>query len=154
MKNKKRTVILFVSIIAFAAIIGLFALKSLSDYSMVLKLNWNVALPTNSHYSEIYNQDSGASFHGDGIRYHIFAYRDGEPVSKMFEWQSEEKNTNYRSSYSGAVDEWLNQIDVPSKERPNYAECVYWYQSHSDNSEIVILWDEGQGKLYVVESLL
>lgn len=142
-------------IIFLIVVIGIiFTWKSFEDYSKTLKANWNIELPSDSHYFEIYSQDSGASFHGDGIRYHIFAYKENEPISKMFEWQSEEHKTNCYSSYSEAANEWLNEIDIPSEERPNYTNCLYWYQSQDDNSEIIILWDKKQDRLYLVESFL
>ena len=125
-----------------------------SDYARVLKANWDFSLPASSSYQEIYSQDSEASFHGDGIRYHIFSYKEPEEISKMFLWQTTEQKTIYYTSYSEAANEWLNEISVPFKDRPNYGECSYWYQAQDDNSEIIIFWDKNQYRLYIVESLL
>ena len=147
---------LSISIGIFAIIIigAVFAWNSFSDYSRVLKANWDFALPSDSHYSEIYSQDSGTSFHGDGIRYHIFSYKENEPVEGMFLWQLTEQRTKFYNSYAEAADEWLDTINVPAAERPNYTECIYWYQSQEDGSEIIVFWDKDQNKLYIAESFL
>lgn len=125
-----------------------------SDYSNVLKINWGFSLPRESHYLNTYSHSSGASFTGDGIRYHVFSCENIDPIDKMFAWQLTEQETNYYSSYSTAVDEWLDKINVPPRDRPDYGDCSYWYQSQDDGSEIIIFWDIDQGKLYVVESFL
>ena len=73
----------------------------------------------------------------------------------MFTWQSKEgKAIHSDYSYSEAVNEWLNQIDVPLEVRPNYSECLYWYDSQDDSSEIIILWDKHKSSLYIVESFI
>lgn len=41
-------------------------------YTEIININWSIKLPNS--YKEIYSIDSGASFHGDGERYHIFEY--------------------------------------------------------------------------------
>lgn len=153
-KKNKIITALSVGVVLCAIIVGaLFTWKSLSDYSRVLKTNWDITLPQGSRYSEIYGK-SADSFHGDGIRYHVFTYKNAEPIDQMFVWQTEEQKTNYCDSYSEAVNKWLNELSIPAKERPNYAECVYWYQSKNDGSEIIILWDKSQDRLYIVESFL
>ena len=125
-----------------------------SDYSNVLKINWGFSLPQEARYSDVYSQTSGASFNGDGIRYHVFSCENINPINEMFEWQLTERDTIYYDSYSAATDDCLNKINVPTKERPDYAKCTYWYQSQNDNSEIILFLNKEQGKLYVVESFL
>lgn len=153
-KKNKIITALSVGAVLLAIIIGAsFTLKSLTDYSRVLKANWDFTLPQGSRYSEIYSKSDEGS-HGDGKRYHIFTYKDDGPIAQMFGWLSEEQKTNYCGSYSEAVDEWLNELNIPPKERPNYAECLYWYQTKNDSSEIIILWDKGQDRLYIAESII
>lgn len=55
---------------------------------------------------------------------------------------------------TNAVKEWLDSITVPAELSPNYSECLYFYRSKDDNSEIIILWDTGNKSLHVVESFL
>ena len=72
----------------------------------------------------------------------------------MLEWKSDEKDTIFYGNYSNTVNVWLDTIDVPSEYRPDYSECMFWYDSQDDNSEIIILWDKENSYLYVVESFL
>lgn len=150
MKKKKIITTLLIGIVILATI----AWNKFSDYSIILKMNWNFELPSDSHYSEIYSRDSGPSFHGDGIRYHIFSYKEKEPINDIFTWQSTEQKTKCYNSYSEATNQWLNQINVPTEKRPNYTECVYWHQLQDDNSEIIIFWDKTQSKLYIAEEFI
>lgn len=134
--------------ILLAVIAATLALWGKSDYNSVLQANWDISLPSAAKYDLIYTKDSGASFHGDGERFHIFTYLNQSPIEEMFQWKAEE---DY-SSYLDAVDEWLDSIEVPSEHRPNYADCLYWHNKKSDGSEIIILWDHQQELIYVAES--
>lgn len=125
-----------------------------TDYSDTLSLNWGLSLPEAAHYSEIYSKSSDAGFHGDGVRYHIFSYNEENTVDDMLFWQSEERETEYCDCYSNAVDGWLDEIDVPPEERPNYNKCLYWYKAQEDGSEIIILWDKNKSVLYIAESFI
>lgn len=155
MKSKKRKIlsIVLVIIIVVSAIM-FFMWKHLTNYNTTLEVNWEISIPSKASYSEIYSKDSGPSFHGDGIRYHIFSYKDHSYVKEMLEWKSDEKDTIYYDNYSNTVNVWLDTIDVPSEYRPDYSECMFWYDSQDDNSEIIILWDKENSYLYVVESFL
>ncbi len=155
MKSKKRNIlsIVLVIIIVLSAIM-FFMWKHLTNYNTILEANWEISIPSKASYSEIYSKDSGPSFHGDGIRYHIFLYKDHSYVEEMLEWESDEKDTIFYGNYSNTVNVWLDTIDVPSEYRPDYSECMFWYNSQDDNSEIIILWDKENSHLYVVESFL
>lgn len=156
MKHKKMFVSILVCIITIAAIAAGAAMtwNHLSDYSRVLKANWDFSLPSQAHCQEVYHQNDEPSFHGDGIRYHVFSYQDAKPIEEMFSWQTAQEPTKYSDSYSSAAEKWLSDIAVPSQERPNYAECVYWYQCQDDNSEIIVFWDKDSGRIYIAESFL
>ena len=60
-------------------------------YSRVLQANWGVALPAEALLTEEHEQDSGASFHGDGIRYHVYSYADADPIRTMLLWVHADK---------------------------------------------------------------
>lgn len=156
MKHKKILITILVCIITVAAIVAGAAMtwNHWSDYSWVLKANWDFSLPPQAHCQEVYRQNDEPSFHGDGIRYHVFSYRDAKPIEELFSWQSAEKSTIYSDSYSSATEKWLNDIAVPSQERPNYAQCVYWYQRQDDSSEIIVFWDKSSSRIYIAESFL
>ena len=84
--KKKTIIIVIISIfLLIAAISFIKQIKSGTSYLNTIKLNWNISLPNNC--KEIYHVDSGASFHGDGERYHVFRY-DADitldaPISKL-----------------------------------------------------------------------
>lgn len=121
-----------------------------NDCWTAIKINWKISMPYMSLYREIYHKDSGPSFFGDGTRYHVYSYKNNKYIEKMFEWQTEEKATEIRSSYSEFIIEELDRIEVPENERPEYSKCKYWYKKDLDD-EIVICWDEYENKLYVIE---
>ena len=152
--NKKRIILSIVLIIIVLGSAMFFVWKHLADYNTALKANWEISLPSKAHYSEIYSKDSGPSFLGDGFRYHIFSYKDHAYVGEMFEWESDERETIFNGNYSDTVNVWLDTIEVPAEYRPDYSECLFWYNSQNDNSEIIILWDKGNSTIYVAESFL
>lgn len=156
MKNKKIAVLLLLILVILAVFfIGAIHIwNEFSDYSSCMQANWGFSLPADAHCSQVYQKDEGPSFHGDGIRYHIFSVKEAQAIEEMLVWQSEEGFTRYDGSYAEAANKWLNKIDVPSEERPNYTECAYWYETKDDNSEIILFWDKTQCKLYIVEFFL
>ena len=150
--NKKKIIVVFIIIIIFS-LLGIIIYNNLSNYSNVLKVNWNIELPKNL-VKEIYSANSDSSFHGDGIRYHIFSYKNENKIEELFNWSIEEKETIFYSSYSESVNNWLNEIKVSKENYPNYSNCKYWYNKQDDNSEIIIIWDSNKDRLYIVESFL
>ena len=96
-------------ILGFAAFMGW---RVLSDYSRALNANWGFQVPWQSKYLEIYKTDSGPSFHGDGLRYHVYSYKYEDFIDLMFAWSPVEWETNYYDSYSEAVTAWLNDLEV------------------------------------------
>ena len=155
MKNKKSIILsISLAIIMVLGAIIFFMWRYFTNYNTSLEANWKISIPSKSHYSEIYSKDLGPSFHGDGIRYHIFSYKDHSYVAEMLDWESNEKETIYYGNYSDTVNVWLDKIEVPVEYRPNYSECFFWYNSKNDNSEIIILWDKENSTIYVVESFL
>lgn len=149
----KKNALIFLVVVA--AVIRLFSVwNHLTDYSTTLNANWGFALPSKSHYAEVYSKDSGASFHGDGIRYHVFSYKDGEPIREMLDWSDVEGETIFCFSYKEAATEWLERIEVPTEKLPNYSQCLCWYASQRDNSEILVMWDSSKNRVYIAESFL
>ena len=152
MNRKKIIVVIIVSIIIVFCLLGIIIYNNLLNYSNVLKTNWNIELP--KEIKEIYSTSSNTSFHGDGIRYHIFSYKNEDKIEELFNWSIEEKETKDYSTYSETIDNWLNEIKVPKENYPNYSNCKYWYNKKDDNSEIIIFLDNKENKLYIVESFL
>ena len=92
--------------------------RVMSDYNRALNANWGFKVPWQSKYSESYKTDSGPSFHGDGLRYHVYSYKYEDFIDLMFAWAPVERETNYYDSYSEAVTEWLDDLEVPEEYRP------------------------------------
>ena len=78
------------------------------DYTHVIKENWNISIPSDSHYSEVYSKDAGSSFNGDGVRYHVFTYKNEEPIEKMFSWKKDQGKNIYDGQIVDKLDENIN----------------------------------------------
>lgn len=128
-------------------------LRAGGGYGAVLKANWGFVLPRRGQCTEVYSADSGASPHGDGLRYHVYSCRDTH-IESMYAWLPDEHATIYHDSFHAAADDWLGQLNVPAERRPVCSGCVYHYQSQDDHSELIVFWDEGRQMLYVLESFL
>lgn len=86
------------------------------DYSDVLEKNWDLSLPRSA--GAVCEADSGASFHGDGYRYHVLAYDAGGELEKALEAQAEEIAPPVRQ-----VAEILDALSVPEDQRPDFDDC-------------------------------
>ena len=82
MKKKK---ILLVIIVALVTAWTIFQ-SIIPSYSSVLEANWDIKLPVKAFCKEVYSEDAGPSFHGDGIRYHVFSYVKSSEIEKMLPW--------------------------------------------------------------------
>ncbi len=151
--KKKRIRILVICLVLIAGYLGW---KSFSSYSRTLDANWGFSLPFKALCREIYEESDPSSFHGDGIRYHVYSYKYEDYIDLMFAWRGPEGPTIFNESYPDAVESWLDQIDVPSEWRPNYSvhDCSYWYMSQHDNSQIIIVMDQELNRLYIAESFI
>lgn len=152
-KETRKSVVGFLCIIVCLTILGIWSWKTMNDYSNILKENWNISLPKKASFAEVYCDDSGSSFHGDGIRYHVFAYENEKPVETILPWSSKEKETRYYGSYEESIEHWLGEIAVPEEEKPDCEQCVYWYEK-DELDEIIICWDKNKDKIYVIESFV
>lgn len=141
-------------ILVIVVLVGIILYGKATNYSNILKANWNIEFPENAKIDEVYSSDSESSFHGDGIRYHIFSYEEETSIEDMFDWTNEEHSTLFYSSYNECVNNWLEQINVSKENFPKFSNCKFWYRKKDDNSEIIILLDDIENKLYVVESFI
>ena len=151
MKKKRILLVVLVTLISVRTIY-----KSIvPSYASVLEANWGVELPIKALCKEVYKADTGPSFHGDGIRYHVFTYRYGDYIDLMFAWSGNlENKTLFYRSYSEASDIWLDELDIPEEQYPDYDACFCWYKSEHDNSEILIFWNPEINRLYIVENII
>ena len=151
MKKKRILLVVLVTLISVWTIY-----KSIvPSYASVLEANWGVELPIKALCKEVYKADTGPSFHGDGIRYHVFTYRYEDYIDLMFAWSGNlESETLFYQSYSEASDIWLDELDIPMEQYPDYDACFCWYKSEHDNSEIIIFWNPEISRLYIVENII
>ena len=125
------------------------------SYFSVLEANWGIELPIKALCKEVYEADTGPSFHGDGTRYHVFSYRYEDYIDLMFAWSGNlENKTLFYQSYSKAADVWLGELDIPAEQYPDYDSCFCWYKNEHDNSEIIIFWNPEINRLYIVENII
>ena len=139
---------LTIAVILIIILTGIGILRLFPSYASTIKSNWDISLPIKAVLTETYEKDSGSSFHGDGVRYHIFSYKYEDYIDLMFAWTPNEHKTRE------AAEAWLDEIDVPAEQRPDYSKCCSWSKSQDDNSEIIIFWDNELNKLYIVENFI
>ena len=70
---KKKAVLTVTILMVLIVVVGITRL--FPSYASTIKSNWDISLPIKAVLTETYEKDSGASFHGDGIRYHVFSYK-------------------------------------------------------------------------------
>ena len=125
------------------------------SYFSVLEANWGIELPVKAICKEVYSEDTGPSFHGDGIRYHVFSYCYEDYIDLMFAWSGNlENRTLFYQSYSDAADMWLGELGIPQDQYPDYDACFCWYKNEHDNSEVIIFWNPEINRLYIVENII
>ena len=151
MKKKKILLVIIVVLISVWTIYR----TIIPSYASVLEANWDVELPVKALCKEVYSEDTGPSFHGDGIRYHVFSYRYEDYIDLMFAWSGNlENRTLFYQSYSEAADIWLGELGIPQEQYPDYDSCFCWYKNEYDNGEIIIFWNPEINRLYIVENII
>lgn len=160
MKKKRILLVVLVALISVWTIYK----SMVPSYASVLEANWGIELPIKALCKKVYEADTGSSFHGDGIRYHVFSYKNVSPIENMVSWsdvngntlawsQTEGEEKNYQT-YSEASDLWLDELDIPMEQYPDYDACFCWYKNEHDNSEIIIFWNPEINRLYIVENII
>lgn len=108
---------------------------NITGYNIIIEINWGISLPKS--YEEIFSADSGASFHGDGERYHVFKYKEKLKQMEIGKYNSE-KNNNVEDE----VEEILNSLQVSNQKKPDFSKEYYWYRKNGD--------DDSRNKLYLI----
>lgn len=125
---------------------------SIRRYADCMNRNWHLNLPETD--VEIYVKNSGASFTGDGIRYHILQYDEesADIILKSFDWEAGELN----SELADKMEEWLDSIDVPLEDRPKQNEWKHTtlLRKEYNRDHLIMFFDEDANQLYVVEYFL
>lgn len=145
---------LILCVLSLFLLLSLTGCAGLSHESFALEENWGISLPEAGVCSEEYETDSGSSFHGDGLRYHVYTCQNADAIRSLLSWSAEEQETIFASSCQEAAQGWLTELSVPERYLPDYSHCVHWYESQPDHSELLILWDSHTERLYILESFL
>ena len=144
-------------IMALIICFGLYGCKgvgftSTHRYAHCINSNWHLSLPETDVV--IYVKNSGASFTGDGIRYHILQYDEENAaiILKSFDWKAGELD----NELAVKMEEWLDDIDVPSEERPKQNEWKHTtsLRKEDNRDRLIMFFDENTNQLYVVEYFL
>ena len=147
-RNIKILSIVLILVIVF--IFGILIFNYFNDYNNVLYSNWNIKIPHSSKYKLIYEKQDEISFHGDGLRYHLYNYKYNKGISDIGLWKPINKNENNINK----LDEYINKLNIDEKFMPNYDNCLFINIAKEDNSEIIILWDKKMKIIYLVESFI
>lgn len=116
-------------------------------YTVVINMNWSIKLPNS--YKEIYSKNSGPSFHGDGIRYHILEYKNKGDIALSLHWK-DDKNSEIETSVKNA----LESLNVPVIYMPNFnSNYKYYLKKKEDSSVIYSIFFPSVRKLYIVEEI-
>ena len=124
-----------------------------SDLADTLENNWGIVLSDESGWDEIYHADSGASFNGDGERYHIVTYEQEDVIENMVAWSADQGNV-WNKTYPELMEDWLRYTDAEPDMYPDHDGCMYWYQQDSDGSEIIMCWNKAEAKIYIAEFIM
>lgn len=139
----------FLALPVLAVLLAVSFLQTAGDYMRTVNLNWELDLPTSQGC--LYETDSGASFHGDGERYHVLEYAgDGRLEQALAE------QATPLSSAENPVTEILDDLSVPADQRPDFADCGVFTADHpsDDRNRLYLLVNSAGTRLYVVEFFL
>lgn len=139
----------FLALPVLAVLLAVSFLQTAGDYMRTVNLNWELDLPTSQGC--LYETDSGASFHGDGGRYHVLEYAgDGRLEQALAE------QATPLPSAENPVTEILDDLSVPADQRPDFADCGVFTADHpsDDRNRLYLLVNSAGTRLYVVEFFL
>lgn len=147
MKKHFKLISVFVLLSVIIVIIVFVYRQINKPYTKIIDMNWSIKLPT--AYKEIYSIDSGASFHGDGKRYHIFQYTKENGMNQSVNWES-----NKDKSIETEIDNVLSELNVPKENMPDFQNKYKYYTLvEQDSSKIYLIYISDMEKLYVIEDI-
>lgn len=160
---KKILKIFLVFVAILIGIIGLFFGKILFDLWSNGKLfldsedviyeNWHIRLPEGGE--EIYYTDSGASFHGDGVRYSVYKYDNKETISNVFNWKNK-KDKNIEEEIKELL-QYLKEdnVKIPEKYKIDFNKKYKYIRKIDDydDSKLYLIYIIDEKRIYVVENI-
>lgn len=111
----------------------------------VVESIWDVTLPWDAGWQEVYGDNRRGGFHGDGLSYFVYTCEDGGKMDALFDWE------NTQTPHAGCQ-RWLDELDVPAVMRPPYTECGMKRMTKSGGDEILFWWHSAAKTLYIAES--
>ncbi len=144
--NMKKLMIFVIVILVIMFIIAVLFCRNINKpYTEIININWSIKLPDS--YKHIYSIDSGASFHGDGERYHIFEYNNIKDINIV--WK-DKRDITIESAIKGVLD----KLNVAPENRPNFQdEYRHYSKTKEDSSKIYLIFVENTKMLYVIEDI-
>jgi len=111
----------------------------------VVESIWDVTLPWDASWQEVYGDNRRGGFHGDGLSYFVYTCEDGGEMDALFDWETTQ-------TPHAACQRWLDELDVPAVMRPPYTECGMKRMTKAGGDEILLWWHGDAKTLYIAES--
>ena len=150
---KLKTILICVFIVASGIIMRVSCSDTLFlNGEDVIEYNWNIRLPEGG--KEIYYITGQPSFHGDGPRLSVYEYDNEEIIKSSFTWE-DKKNTNMEVEINNVLKMLDNYNDVSKKYIPNLKkDYKYMNKTKDDNSNLYLIYINGENRIYVIEYFL
>ena len=114
-----------------------------------IRKDWGVSLPFAEW--EVYDRDTGSSFQGDGVRYHVFRYQEEDAIQKAVSWHRGRNVLVERK-----VDALLRDLEMEQEYAVNF-ENEYQYftlTNRGSSTELFLLYFPKLKRLSVVEDFI
>lgn len=111
----------------------------------VVESIWDVTLPWDAGWQEVYGDNRRGGFHGDGLSYFVYTCEDSGEMDALFDWETTQ-------TPHAACQRWLDELDVPAVMRPPYTECGMKRMTKAGGDEILFWWHSDEKTLYIAES--
>ncbi len=152
---KRIVQIIFVLLIFSLGII----LSSLNDTGLnyydgeeIIEYNWDITLPDGG--KELYYITGEPSFHGDGPRFSVYEYDNEEIIKSSFTWE-DKKNTDMEEEIQNVLKMLGEYNDVSEQYIPDLKkDYKYVTKTKDDNSQLYLVYINGENRIYVIEYFL
>lgn len=151
MSGKKLAFIIGIAagtVAVFVMAVLCFALCFHSTDAEVIRANWKINLTGES--KDIYYQDTGPSFHGDGPRLSVMQYSDFEDVRNAVAW----KDGPDQEMETKVSDILASELKVEASYMPDFhTHYKYYYYKKDSLDTIYLIYKPSENYLYAVEDL-
>lgn len=84
----------------------------------------------------------------------MLQYGVGSTIEGVLAFSPKDGDNYKQGTYSQVAELWLDEIEVPSEWRPDYAACSYYYVVGKEPNEALFMWNSDEKKLHIVESFM